>query len=60
MEGFDTMTMSYLASPMSLNSMQQTDYLGGIPGMDIHDQASNFDSETFIRHVVCAANRYSD
>lgn len=49
MEGFDTMAMpSYLASPLSLGNMQGADYLSTIPGMDLHDQHSNFDSETFV------------
>lgn len=51
MDGFDTMTMSYLASPMPLGHLQQNDYLGAIPGGDFGDQASNFDTETFMRCV---------
>jgi hypothetical protein len=47
--GFDTMTMPYLASPLSLGHMQGTDYLNSMPGLDIPDQRSNFDAETFIR-----------
>lgn len=50
--GFDTMAMPYLASPMPLGNMQGTDYLGSMPGMDMHDQRSNFDAETFIRCVL--------
>jgi acid phosphatase len=46
--GFDTMAMPYLASPLPLGNMQGTDYLGSMPGMDMHDQRSNFDAETFI------------
>lgn len=42
---------SYLASPLSLGNMQGADYLSTIPGMDLHDQHSNFDSETFVRCV---------
>ncbi|KAL4872157.1 hypothetical protein BDV12DRAFT_151149 [Aspergillus spectabilis] len=48
MEGFDTMAMPYLASPMSLGNIQGADYLNGLPGMDLPDQRSNFDSETFV------------
>ncbi|PYH99544.1 PhoG like DNA-binding family protein [Aspergillus ellipticus CBS 707.79] len=48
MEGFDTMTMPYLASPLSLGNIQGPDYLNSMPGMDIPDQRSNFDSETFV------------
>ncbi|KAL9621207.1 MAG: hypothetical protein Q9160_004340 [Pyrenula sp. 1 TL-2023] len=33
---------------MSLNHLQQNDYLGAISGGDFHDQASNFDTETFM------------
>jgi hypothetical protein len=49
MEGFDTMTMSYLASPLALTNMQAADYLNSIPGMDMPEQRSNFDTETFVR-----------
>ncbi|KAF9894196.1 hypothetical protein FE257_007698 [Aspergillus nanangensis] len=48
MEGFDTMAMPYLASPLSLSNLQGTDYLNSMPGMDLPDQRSNFDSETFV------------
>jgi hypothetical protein len=50
MEGFDTMTMSYLASPLALTNMQAADYLNAIPGMDMPEQRSNFDTETFVRY----------
>jgi acid phosphatase len=48
MEGFDTMAMPYLASPLSLGNMQGADYLNAMPGIDIPDQRSNFDSDTFV------------
>ncbi|RAH56600.1 PhoG like DNA-binding family protein [Aspergillus piperis CBS 112811] len=48
MEGFDTMAMPYLASPLSLGNMQSTDYLNSMSGMDLPEQRSNFDSETFV------------
>lgn len=48
MEGFDTMTMSYLASPLSLGNMQGTEYLSAMSAMELPDQRSNFDSETFV------------
>jgi hypothetical protein len=52
MDGFDTMTMSYLAaSPLSLSNLQAADYLAAMPGMDLPDQRSNFETETFIRYV---------
>ena len=50
MEGFDTMAMPYLASPLSLSNLQG-DYLNSMPGMDLPEQRSNFDSETFVRYV---------
>ncbi|KAL4784283.1 hypothetical protein BJX76DRAFT_225810 [Aspergillus varians] len=48
MEGFDTMAMPYLASPLTLSNIQGADYLNALSGMDIPDQRSNFDSETFV------------
>ncbi|KAL3455561.1 PhoG like DNA-binding family protein [Aspergillus heterothallicus] len=48
MEGFDTMAMPYLASPLSLANIQGSDYLSTLPGMELPDQRSNFDSETFV------------
>ncbi|PYH50882.1 NDT80/PhoG-like DNA-binding family protein [Aspergillus niger CBS 101883] len=48
MEGFDTMAMPYLASPLSLGNIQSTDYLNSMSGMDLPEQRSNFDSETFV------------
>jgi hypothetical protein len=59
MEGFDTMTMSYLASPLSLGNIQGTDYLNALPPMDLPDQRSNFDTETFVRCVsFCSRRRH--
>ena len=50
MEGFDTMTMSYLASPLSMSNLPQVDYMSAMPGgMDMQDQQSNYDSDTFLR-----------
>ncbi|KAL3470457.1 PhoG like DNA-binding family protein [Aspergillus californicus] len=48
MEGFDTMAMPYLASPLSLANIPGTDYLNSLPGLDLPDQRSNFDSDTFV------------
>ncbi|KAJ5286885.1 hypothetical protein N7478_002571 [Penicillium angulare] len=49
MEGFDTMAMPpYLASPLSLGNLQGSDYLNAMPGLDLPDHRSNFDSETFV------------
>ncbi|KAF7593873.1 hypothetical protein BBP40_010684 [Aspergillus hancockii] len=42
------MAMPYLASPLSLSNIQGADYLNSMPGIDIPDQRSNFDSETFV------------
>ncbi|KAJ5127492.1 p53-like transcription factor DNA-binding [Penicillium atrosanguineum] len=48
MEGFDTMAMPpYLASPLSLGNLQG-DYLNAMPGLDMADHRSNFDSDTFV------------
>lgn len=38
----------YLASPLSLGNLQGTDYLNAMPGLDLPDHRSNFDSETFV------------
>ena len=51
MEGFDTMAMPYLASPLSLGNLQNVDYLSSMPGMDLPDQNTNFDSDTFVGFV---------
>lgn len=45
------MAMPYLASPLSLSNLQG-DYLNSMPGMDLPDQRSNFDTETFVRYVT--------
>ncbi|KAI9741664.1 MAG: hypothetical protein M1834_000048 [Cirrosporium novae-zelandiae] len=47
METFDTMTMQYLASPLSLNAAGN-DYLNAMQPMDMQDRQSNFDTETFV------------
>lgn len=52
MDGFDTMAMPYLASPLSLSNIQGTDYLNGLPSIDLPDHRSNFDSDTFVRCVL--------
>jgi len=55
MEGFDTMAMPpYLASPLSLGNLQG-DYINALPGLELPDHRSNFDSETFVRFVSCPA-----
>ena len=51
MEGFDTMAMPYLASPLSLGNLQNVDYLSSMPGMDLPEQNTNFDSDTFVGFV---------
>lgn len=51
MDGFDTMTMSYYASPPSLGSAAAADYLNALPMMDMQDHHSNFDTETFVGYV---------
>ena len=47
MEGFDTMTMSYYADPLSLNNGTAAEYLNSISAIDM-DHHSNFDTETFV------------
>lgn len=48
MEGFDTLTMSYLAPPMSLSNVTAADPLN-VPllPLDGLDHQSNYDGETF-------------
>ncbi|KAK2759318.1 hypothetical protein FQN54_002796 [Arachnomyces sp. PD_36] len=48
MEGFDTMTMNYLASPLNLGNIQNTDYLNQVPGMDIPEQRPGYETEPFV------------
>ncbi|KAF2473256.1 acid phosphatase [Lindgomyces ingoldianus] len=49
MEGFDTITMSYLATPMSLQNVTAADQQLSVPmlPLDSLDQRSNYDAETF-------------
>lgn len=48
MEGFDTITMSYLAAPMSLSSVTAADQLAmPLLPLDNLDHHSNYDNETF-------------
>jgi hypothetical protein len=49
MDGYDTMTMGYLPSPIPANGLQNLDYMSATSGLDLQDQYSNFDSETFMR-----------
>ncbi|KAF1999991.1 p53-like transcription factor [Amniculicola lignicola CBS 123094] len=46
MEGFDTITMSYLAPPMSLQNVTASDQQLSVPMMPM-DSRSNYDAETF-------------
>ncbi len=48
MEGFDTLTMSYMAAPMALGNLAAGDPLGGsmLP-VEMGDRHSNFDAETY-------------
>lgn len=54
MDGFDTMTMSYMTGPpMSLSTLAPTDALSmPLLPLDPLDHASNFDADTFIGYVV--------
>ncbi|KAK2741584.1 hypothetical protein FQN57_005567 [Myotisia sp. PD_48] len=47
MDGFDTMAMPYLASPLSMSHLQNGDYLNAMPGLDIPPHQT-FDHETFV------------
>ncbi|KAF2204621.1 p53-like transcription factor [Delitschia confertaspora ATCC 74209] len=49
MDGFDTITMSYLATPMSLHNVTAPDQQLPVPllPLDGLDQRSNYDAETF-------------
>jgi hypothetical protein len=49
MDGYDTMTMGYLPNPIPANGLQSLDYMSATSGLDLQDQYSNFDSETFMR-----------
>ena len=49
MDGYDTMTMGYLPNPLPANGHQNLDYMSATSGLDMQDQYSNFDSETFMR-----------
>ncbi len=53
MDGFDTMTMSYMAAPpMSLSNIPSTDALSmPLLPLDSLEHASNFDADTFIGYV---------
>ena len=48
MEGFDTLTMSYLASPLTLTSTTSDPMSAMMPMGDIPDHSSNYDNETFV------------
>lgn len=54
MDGFDTMTMSYMAAPpMTLTNVASTEALSmPLLPMDNLDHASNFDADTFIGYVT--------
>lgn len=49
MEGFDTITMSYLATPMPMQSVTGSDQHMAMPmvPMEQYDQRSTYDAETF-------------
>ncbi|KAF1978506.1 p53-like transcription factor [Bimuria novae-zelandiae CBS 107.79] len=48
MDGFDTITMSYLAAPMSLQNVTGPDQMAGsMMPLEQFDQRSNYDAETF-------------
>jgi hypothetical protein len=61
MEGFDTLTMSYMtAAPMTLSNVTATDALSmPLLPLDNLDHHSNFDAETFAGYV-CPGSPLSD
>lgn len=56
MEGFDTTTMSYLATPMLMQNVAGPDHHMAMPmaPLDQYDQRSVFDNETFAGSVTLA------
>ncbi|KAL1956492.1 hypothetical protein VTO42DRAFT_7290 [Malbranchea cinnamomea] len=50
MDGFDTMTMSYLADPLSMGTMQNGDYLNTMPSLDTMPphHLEPYDGKTFV------------
>lgn len=46
MEGFDTMTMSYYATPF--DGANAGEYLNAMAPMELQEHHSNFDTETFV------------
>jgi len=61
MDGFDPLAMPYLHSPIPFGggNMQNLDYMGVPPVMDLQDQYSNFDSEPYMRCVFSSRWRPS-
>lgn len=60
MDGFDTITMSYLAAPMQLSNVTAPDALDApmLP-LDNLDRHSNFDAETFAGYAPCDGPHHS-
>lgn len=60
MEGFDTITMSYLATPMPLQTVTAPDQQLAMPlvPMDQYDQRSTYDADTFAgyEHIATLAS----
>ena len=52
MDGFDTMTMPYLASPLGMNPMPNGDYMTAMPQMDMQPPQQPYDAESFVRYGV--------
>lgn len=54
MDAFDPLAMQYTHSPMPFpaGNMQNLDYMSVPSVMDLQDQYSNFDSETYMRWVA--------
>lgn len=49
MDGYDTMTMSYLGNPMPVGILPNPEYLPS--GMEVQDHMSTFETETYMRLV---------
>lgn len=53
MDGFDTMAMPYLASPLgTMNPLPNGDYLASMPQMDMQHPQQPYDAESFVRYGV--------
>lgn len=56
MDGFDTITMSYLATPMSLSHVTQDALHVPLNMLDNLEHHSNYDAETFAGYAKAPSN----